>query len=45
MILAIDKQRTALLCLHFSNDIVDEKGALAQKGFGTFGTTNWCTGD
>jgi len=34
MTLSIDNQRTALLCLHFQNDIVDEKGALAQAGFG-----------
>jgi nicotinamidase-related amidase len=37
MAISIDKQRAALLCLHFQNDIVDEKGALAQKGFGTAG--------
>jgi len=34
MTLSIDRQRTALLCLHLQNDIVDEKGALALAGFG-----------
>ena len=35
MALSIDYQRAALLCLHFQNDIVDEKGALASAGFST----------
>jgi len=34
MTITIDTQRTGLLCLHFQNDIVDEKGALALAGFG-----------
>lgn len=33
MAVAINKQRSALLCLHFQNDIVDEAGALAKYGF------------
>jgi len=35
MSLTLDKQRTALLCLHLQNDIVDENGALAKVGFTT----------
>jgi nicotinamidase-related amidase len=35
MPLLLDNQRTALLCLHLQNDIVDEKGALALAGFGS----------
>lgn len=37
MAISIDKKRTALLCLHFQNDIVNEDGALARAGFTTAG--------
>lgn len=32
MALAIDKQRTALLCLHLQNDVVEQGGALRDFG-------------
>jgi len=32
MAFSIDERRTALLCLHFQNDIVDETGALKDFG-------------